>query len=81
MRVEHGRTVLDCRLKVKVELGRQEGRVDAEPPGLTPEGAVTAVVPHEVADQRILDRKDRIAAEVFVGPIENVRRHRLVALS
>src|SRR5262249_39887334 len=74
LRVEYDGAPLRCRLEMEVEIGGQERRLDAEPLGLRGR----AVMPDKVADQRILDRKDRIGTEVFVGPIENMRRHRLV---
>src|SRR5437016_8981797 len=77
LRVEYGGTLLGCRFEVEVEIGGEERWLDAEPSGF----GGRAVVPHEVADQGILDREHRIAAEVLVSSVEDVRRHRLIAFS
>ena len=47
LRVEHGRALLRCRLEVKIEIGCEKRRGDAESSGL----ARGALVAHEVADQ------------------------------
>ena len=63
-------------LEMEIELGGVVGRFDTEPGRF----AAAGLVPHEITDQRILDREDRVAAEILVAPVENVRRHRLVAV-
>src|SRR5260370_37360917 len=63
-------------LEAEMELGGVVGRFDAEPGRFAAAGFVSL----EVADQRILDREYRVAAEILVAPVEDVRRDRLVAV-
>src|SRR5581483_4546220 len=72
LRIHHvGRSPAGCRLQAEIELGGVERAGDAAPCRLG-----FALVAHEVADQRVLDRKHRVAAEIRVGAVEDMRRHR-----
>jgi hypothetical protein len=77
LRVEHVSPSLGCLFQTEIEFRSVERRLDVEPNGLV----VAAVMPSEIADQRVLDREDRVAAEILVAAVENVRCDRVVAVS
>src|SRR5438477_4523795 len=64
------------RRQMKIEFGGIEGPGDAEPARFR----IWLLVLGEIADQRVLDREHRIALQILVGSIEDMRRDRLVAL-
>src|SRR5947209_9705511 len=76
LRVKHARLLPRGLFETEIELGGVVGRFDAEAGRF----AASGLVPHEIADQRILDREHRVAAEILVAAVENVRRDRLIAV-
>src|SRR5258708_27026900 len=74
--VEHAGVLPRGWLEAEIEFGGAVGRLDAE----SGRFATAGLVPHEIADQRILDSEDRITPEVLVAAVEDVRRDRLVAV-
>src|SRR5580704_2140283 len=76
LRVEHTGVLPRGLLEAEIEFGGAVGRLDAE----SGRFAAAGLVPHEIADQRVLDREDRITAQVLVAAVEDVRRDRLVTV-
>src|SRR5258708_29028833 len=63
-----------CQPEVEMRAADRAG--NPEFPGFS----IGLIMPNKIADQRVLDREDRIALEIWVGAVENMRRHRFVAV-
>src|SRR5690348_158255 len=73
----HDRRLRRCRRgQVEIELRGVVRTRDAEPAGL----GIGFLMLCEIADQRVLDREHRIALQILVGAVEDMRRDRLVTV-
>src|SRR5207302_7004441 len=76
LRIHDGRLRLRRGGQAEVEFGGVVRSRNAEPLGL----GIGLLMLCEIADQGVLDREYRIALQILVGTVENMRRDRLVAV-